>query len=70
MAVNKVIVNGQTKIDLTADTIDAGDLVSGVTAHDSSGDQITGSLIVQHYYTGSSVPSSTLGINGDIYLQT
>lgn len=69
MAVNKVVINNETVIDLTADTVDASDLVSGVTAHDASGASITGSLIIQHYYTGSSAPSSSLGINGDIYLQ-
>lgn len=40
--INKVIYGGQTLIDLTADTITAGDLIAGVTAHDKSGAQITG----------------------------
>lgn len=40
--VNKVIFGGQTLIDLTADTITAGDLIDGVTAHDKSGAAITG----------------------------
>lgn len=69
MAVNKVVINNTTVIDLTADTVDASDLVSGVTAHAADGTAITGSLIIQHYYTGSSAPLSSLGINGDIYLQ-
>lgn len=30
---------------------------------------VQGSVIVQNYYTGSSAPSSSLGQNGDIYLQ-
>lgn len=30
---------------------------------------VQGSVIVQNYYTGSSTPSSSLGQNGDIYLQ-
>lgn len=42
MAINKVIYGGTTLIDLTADTITASDLASGVTAHDKSGAAITG----------------------------
>ena len=44
-------------------------LLSGVTAY-GSGTKYTGSLVIQHYYTGSSVPSAALGSNGDIYLKT
>ena len=40
--VNKVVYGGQVLIDLTADTITAGDLAAGVTAHDKSGALITG----------------------------
>lgn len=40
--VNKVVYGGDTLIDLTADTITAADLASGVTAHDKSGAPITG----------------------------
>ena len=42
MAINKVIFGGDTLIDLTADTVTAADLASGVTAHDKSGAVITG----------------------------
>jgi hypothetical protein len=42
MAINKVVFGNQTLIDLTADTITAADLQSGVTAHDASGAAITG----------------------------
>ena len=31
---------------------------------------VQGSVVIQHYYTGSSAPSSSTGVNGDIYLQT
>lgn len=44
MAANKVIVNNQTILDLTADTVTAATLKKGVTAHDASGAQITGTL--------------------------
>lgn len=40
--VNKVVFGSDTLIDLTADTITAADLASGVTAHDKSGAPITG----------------------------
>lgn len=42
MAINKVIYGGNTLIDLTSDTITPDKLASGVTAHDKSGEQITG----------------------------
>lgn len=31
---------------------------------------VQGTVVIQHYYTGSSAPTSGLGVNGDIYLQT
>lgn len=40
--INKVIVNGQTKMDLTSDTVDAAHLLSGYTAHDKSGAPVEG----------------------------
>ena len=40
--VNKFVYHGDTKFDLTGDTITASDLASGVTAHDKSGAPITG----------------------------
>ena len=42
MAVNKVVINDETAIDLTGDTVTPSDLVEGVTAHDATGMQITG----------------------------
>lgn len=42
MAANKVAINGKTILDLTQDTVTADKMVSGVTAHDKSGKQITG----------------------------
>ena len=44
MAANKVIVNNQTILDLTGDTVTAATLKKGVTAHDASGAQITGTM--------------------------
>lgn len=41
----KAIINGETIIDLTGDTVTADKMVSGVTAHDNSGKQITGTYV-------------------------
>lgn len=46
----------------------ATDIVSSKTAY-VNGSKVTGSLVVNKYYTGSSAPASSLGSNGDIYLQ-
>lgn len=45
MKANKVILNGETVIDLTADTVTADKLLVGETAHDKSGNQIVGTLV-------------------------
>ena len=42
--VNRVIINGETVLDLTNDTVTANDLAEGVTAHDSSGALVNGNL--------------------------
>lgn len=56
--------------DVTGVTAAAGDVASGKTIVDSTGATVNGSLVIQHYYTGSSTPSASLGVNGDIYLKT
>lgn len=40
--VNKVVVDGVTKLNLEADTVEASKLLEGETAHDASGAPITG----------------------------
>lgn len=69
-------ITGGTKTG-TAVTVSASELVSGSETKTSNGTyDVTNlaSLIVSvpvvTYYTGSSAPSSSLGSNGDIYLQT
>ncbi len=42
MGVNKVVVGDEVKLDLTSDTVTTDTLLAGVTAHDKSGLQITG----------------------------
>ena len=43
MGRNKIIYGGNVLIDLTADTVTADKLLSGITAHDKSGEIIEGS---------------------------
>lgn len=45
MAVNKVALNGEVKLDLTADTVTPETLLKGKTAHNASGELITGTMI-------------------------
>lgn len=59
--VNKVSVNGQVKIDLTADTVDSAHLVRGYTAHSMSGASITGSLDVPRVQSSKSYSALSRG---------
>jgi len=43
----------------------AGNIISGKSIFG-----VSGSVVIQHYYTGTGAPSSSLGENGDIYLRT
>lgn len=70
MAINKVEFGNRTLIDISNDTVNANNLLSGATAHDNSGTAINGQVAFVTYYTGSSAPSANLGNNGDIYLQS
>ena len=49
MAVNKVEVNGETKLDLTQDTVTPENLLSGATAHNAAGEQISGAVAPVRY---------------------
>lgn len=42
MAINKLVLGTEVKFDLTADTVTADKLAKGITAHDKSGELITG----------------------------
>ena len=44
MGINKVVVNDEVKLDLTADTVSPSTLALGITAHDKSGELITGTM--------------------------
>lgn len=58
---NKVVVAGDTLIDLSGDTVTAADLATGVTAHDKNGDQITGSAPAPADYVMETGSSGTHG---------
>lgn len=49
MAVNKVEVNGETKLDLTQDTVTPENLLSGATAHNAAGERIVGAVAPVRY---------------------
>lgn len=69
MAVNKVIFDGNTLIDLSSDTVAPYKLLRGETAHDKSGKQIVGVLTRNNIYSGFSEPTVDFGVDGDIYIQ-
>ena len=56
MAVNKIVMNTtdgeQTLIDLTGDSVTPETLAEGVTAHDASGEKITGTMPTPYIFTG------------------
>lgn len=55
--------------DISGVTATASDVVTGKSFVNSTG-TVNGSLVIQHYYTGTGAPSAGLGVNGDIYLKT
>lgn len=52
MAVNHVIFDGNVLVDLTKDTVTPKTLLNGVTAHDASGNEITGTYVNNEVYDG------------------
>ncbi len=56
MAYSKIILNGETLMDVTSDTVDAGNLLSGETATKNSGAKVTGNI--------ASKSSSDLTVSG------
>lgn len=58
--INKVVINGVTKIDLTGDTVDAEHLLEGQTAHDRSGALITGTCTYDSDTTDATAASAEI----------
>ena len=67
MAVNKVVYGTSVLVDLTSDTVTADKMLAGYTAHDKSGNQVTGNVTFATVYTGSGEPPASLGSDGDFY---
>ena len=45
MAINKVEINGEVKLDLTQDTVSEDTLLQGTTAHDAAGNPVEGKVV-------------------------
>lgn len=69
MAINKINYGSQTLIDLTDTTAEASNVETGVYFYTNAGVKTQGVLTFQTIYSGSSAPSSSLGVDGDIYIQ-
>ena len=59
MAVNKVEINGEVKLDLTQDTVTENTLLQGITAHDAAGNLIEGKVVT------TPVPKTSNLLKGD-----
>lgn len=67
MAVNKIIFGSETLIDLTADTVDADHLLSGITAHDKSGAAIEGTCSYDSDTTDATVAMAEMLVGKTAY---
>lgn len=76
IASGQYLTGTQTIRGVVVSGLSAGNIANGVTVKvgDSADDDrivsVTGTLGFVTYYTGSSDPSSSLGVDGDIYLKT
>ena len=76
ISAGQFITGAQTIKAVTVSGLSASNILSGVTVKvgDANDDDriasVTGNVVIQHYYTGSSAPSASTGSDGDIYLQT
>ena len=59
MAVNKVEINGEVKLDLTQDTVTENTLLKGVTAHNAAGNPVEGKVVT------TPVPKTSNLLKGD-----
>lgn len=59
MAVNKVEINGEVKLDLTQDTVTEDTLLKGASAHDAAGNPVEGKVVT------TSVPKTSDLLKGD-----
>ncbi len=61
--INHLVINGETRLDLRSDTVDAAHLAQGYTAHDASGAAITGTMAA-----GDGTSAGTVYQDGEGYL--
>ena len=59
---------GGSGTDTSDATATEADIVNGKTAYINGG-KVTGTLVVQNYYTGTTIPDSSFGNNGDLYFK-
>lgn len=59
MAVNKVEIDGEVKLDLTQDTVSADTLLKGASAHDAAGNPVEGKVVT------TPVPKTSNLLKGD-----
>ena len=66
MAVNQVVINGETKLNLRQDTVTPETLLKGMTAHNAAGELITGSMIASQLQLVVTVPAgaTVIATNG------
>ena len=76
MAINKVEINGEVKLDLTQDTVAEDTLLNGVTAHDAAGNPIEGKVLTtpvpktSNLLKGDGQGGVTAAVPGTDYLKT
>ena len=76
MAINKVEINGEVKLDLTQDTVAEDTLLNGVTAHDAAGNPIEGKVVTtpvpktSNLLKGDGQGGVTAAVPGTDYLKT
>ena len=66
--VNKVIYGGNTLIDLTGDTVEAGKVLYGYTAHDRSGAPISGSCTFDADTTDANATAAEILLSKTAYV--
>ena len=65
MAVNKVEINGEVKLDLTGDTVTPETLLKDATAHNAAGEQIVGTMEIGGDNAAGVIDKSVTSITSD-----